>query len=167
VELRDDVAKGIIRDLVEYGTALVQHHPHRVQVVGQLPVDGGVRPDLWRSRLVCHPRERLVALVAVQMTSDLLVGAVQLGIDVEVLVADWHRLKVVPAVQHIASHYRRSRPVAVGVHRLLDAVAEYVVRVCSTSIVTLPLLYHFFSWPGYYDLPAAGACQSTSGIGRH
>ena len=58
----------------------VENHPHRVQVVGQLPVDGGVRPDLWRSRLVCHPRERLVEPVAVQIAGEQLVGAVQFGV---------------------------------------------------------------------------------------
>ena len=51
VESRDDVAEGIIRDLVEHRAALVQHQPHRVQVVGPQPVDGGNRPDLWRGRL--------------------------------------------------------------------------------------------------------------------
>ena len=60
VESRDDLAKGIIRDLVEDGTAFVQHQPHRVQVVGQQPVDLRVRPDDWRRRLVCHSREGLV-----------------------------------------------------------------------------------------------------------
>jgi precorrin-2 methylase len=39
VELGRDVAKGVIGDLVEYRAAFVQHQPHRIQVVGPLPVE--------------------------------------------------------------------------------------------------------------------------------
>jgi hypothetical protein len=68
--LRYDVAEGIIRDLVENVTALVQHRtglvqlqPHRVEVVGQVPQHPltGVRGS------EIHPRERLVELVAVEI----------------------------------------------------------------------------------------------------
>jgi len=41
VELRHDVAEGVVGDLVEDCAALVQHQPHGVQVVGQPPVDCG------------------------------------------------------------------------------------------------------------------------------
>lgn len=34
VELRDDVAKGVVGDLVEDSSDLVQHQPHRVQMFG-------------------------------------------------------------------------------------------------------------------------------------
>ena len=66
LQLRYDVALGIIRDLIENGTAfvqhrtgLVQHQPHQVQVVGQQPVDlrrGGTRPTNSHSSKI-HPRE--------------------------------------------------------------------------------------------------------------
>ena len=61
--MRYDVAEGIIRDLVENVTALVQHRtgfvqlqPHRVQMVGQIPLHPltGVRGS------EIHPREGLV-----------------------------------------------------------------------------------------------------------
>jgi hypothetical protein len=64
--LRDDVAEGIIGDLVEHRAALVQHQPHRVEVVGQIPLHPltGVRGS------EIHPREGLVELVAVQLSGE-------------------------------------------------------------------------------------------------
>jgi hypothetical protein len=66
------------------------------------PVDSGFRPDLWRGRLVTHPREGLVELVAMQIAGNQLIRAVQLGVDVEPFVADRRRLAVVPAVEIVA-----------------------------------------------------------------
>ena len=64
--MRDDVAEGIIGDLVEHRAALVQHQPHRVEVVGQIPLHPltGVRGS------EIHPREGLVELVAVQLSGE-------------------------------------------------------------------------------------------------
>jgi len=53
VEPGHDVAEGVVGNLVEDGTPFVQHQPHRVQVVGQIPLHPltGVRGSQ------IHPRE--------------------------------------------------------------------------------------------------------------
>lgn len=41
VQLHNDVAEGVIGDLLQHVAGLTQHQLHRVQVAGQQPVDGG------------------------------------------------------------------------------------------------------------------------------